>query len=178
MEVERLQAEYDIEVRFAPYLLDPTTPPEGKPRQRQTSPDSPPTDMELRGQAIGITYSRGRTITSNSHLAHEAAEFAAETPFAMAFQQRMFKAYFTELEDIGRLDTVVRLGVEIGGGEPEGAPGLGDGRPPAAGDEPFQTEAAILPGRGNGQEGGQESPEPERAAHRGPWDGGAGLSLS
>ena len=114
MEVERLQAEYDIEVRFAPYLLDPTTPPEGKPRQRQTSPDSPPTDMELRGQALGITYSRGRTITWNPHLAHEAAEFAAETPFALAFQQRMFKAYFTELEDIGQLDTVVRLGVEAG----------------------------------------------------------------
>src|SRR5690242_21490231 len=75
--------------------------------------------MELRGQAIGITYSRGRTITSNSHLAHEAAEFAAETPFAMAFQQRMFKAYFTELEDIGQLDTVVRLGTEAGLPEPE-----------------------------------------------------------
>ncbi len=106
-------------MRFAPYLLDPTTPPEGKPRQRQTSADSPPTDMELRGQALGITYSRGRTITSNSHLAHEAAEFAAEQGDAGAFQRRMFKAYFDELEDIGQLDNVVRLGADAGLSEPD-----------------------------------------------------------
>jgi predicted DsbA family dithiol-disulfide isomerase len=70
--------------------------------------------MELRGQALGITYSRGRTITSNPHLAHEAAEFAADYGDPTPFHRRMFKAYFDELEDIGQLDTVVRLGVEAG----------------------------------------------------------------
>ncbi len=70
--------------------------------------------MELRGQALGITFSRGRTVTSNSHLALEAAEFAAGTPHAAAFHRAMFKAYFDELEDIGKLDTVVRVGESAG----------------------------------------------------------------
>ena len=113
-EVERLQAEYDVEVLFAPYLLDPTTPPEGKPRQRQTSADSPKTDMELRGEAAGIRYNRGRTITSNSHLALEAAEFAGEMGHGLEFHRAMFKAYFEDLEDIGQRDVVVRVGEGAG----------------------------------------------------------------
>jgi predicted DsbA family dithiol-disulfide isomerase len=103
-----------VSVRWAPYLLDPFTPPEGKPRKPQTRPDDPPTDMEQRGMDLGIKFSRGRTITSNSHLALEAAEYAAETPHAAAFHRAMFKAYFDELEDIGKIDTVVRVGDSVG----------------------------------------------------------------
>jgi predicted DsbA family dithiol-disulfide isomerase len=113
-EVERLQREYDVEVAFAPYLLDPSTPPEGKPRTRQTSADSPKTDMEARGEAAGIHYTRGRTITSNSHLALEAAEFAGEQGLGMEFHRAMFAAYFEELADIGQVDTVVRVGESVG----------------------------------------------------------------
>jgi len=70
--------------------------------------------MEQRGMDLGIKFSRGRTITSNSHLALEAAEYAAETPHAAAFHRAMFKSYFDELEDIGEIDTVVRVGESVG----------------------------------------------------------------
>ena len=70
--------------------------------------------MEQRGMDLGIKFSRGRTITSNSHLALEAAEYAAETPHAAAFHRAMFKSYFDELEDIGKIDTVVRVGESVG----------------------------------------------------------------
>ena len=62
---------------------------------------------------------------------------------------------------------VVRGRVEVGDGEPEGAPGLGDGRPPAARDEPLEVEAAVLPGRREGDQdgGGEGCPEPGGAAH-------------
>jgi predicted DsbA family dithiol-disulfide isomerase len=75
--------------------------------------------MEQRGMDLGIKFSRGRTITSNSHLALEAAEYAAETPHAAAFHRAMFKAYFDELEDIGKIDTIIRVGESVGldGGE-------------------------------------------------------------
>ena len=63
---------------------------------------------------LGIKFSRGRTITSNSHLALEAAKYAAETPHAAAFHRAMFKSYFDELEDIGKIDTVVRVGESVG----------------------------------------------------------------
>lgn len=112
--VDRLREEYDVEVHHAPYFLDPTTPPEGKPRKPQTQPNDPPTRIEAMGAELGLKFSRGRTWTSNSHLALEAAEFASETPHVEPFFRAMFKAYFEDLEDIGQVDTIVRVGESAG----------------------------------------------------------------
>ena len=112
--VDRLAREYDVEVRWAPYLLDPTTPPEGKARKPQTQAGDPPTRIEETGAELGLHFSRGRTWSSNSHLALEAAEYAAETPHAADFHRAMFKAYFDDLEDIGQIDTIVRIGESVG----------------------------------------------------------------
>jgi len=109
-----MEREYEVDVRWAPYLLDPTTPPEGKARKPQTQPDDPPTRIEAMGAELGLHFSRGRTWSSNSHLALEAAEFAAETPHAGAFHRAMFKAYFDDLDDIGDIDTIVRIGDSVG----------------------------------------------------------------
>jgi predicted DsbA family dithiol-disulfide isomerase len=116
VEVERLSARSDLDVRFAPYLLDPSTPPEGKPRRQMTQPGDPPTHMELRAESLGIRFSRGRTWTSNSHLGLEAAEFVTEEhpELAHGFHKRMFKAYFDELADIGEVEALVRFGNEAG----------------------------------------------------------------
>ncbi len=116
MEVERLSQKYDLDVTFAPYFLDPSTPPEGKPRRQMTQPGDPPSHLELRGEQLGIRFTRGRTWTSNSHIGLQAAEFVAERyPDLMhAFHRRMFRAYFDELADIGTVDAVVALGAEAG----------------------------------------------------------------
>ena len=84
------------------------------PARRIVPPDAAPTPVEQRGEALGIRFSRGRTTTSNSHLALEAAELALETGEAARFHRRAFKAYFEDLEDIGNVDTLVRVGVEGG----------------------------------------------------------------
>lgn len=99
---------------FAPFLLRPETPPEGMPPRRITPPDAPPTPVELRGERLGLKFTRGRTLTSYSHLALEAAEFAAQYGDPWAFHKRVFKAYFEELLDIGNVDVLVRLGEESG----------------------------------------------------------------
>jgi len=71
--------------------------------------------MEQRGENLGIQFSRGRTWSSYSHLALEAAEFALQTSESgWAFHQRLFKAYFSELENIGDVDVLVRLADEMG----------------------------------------------------------------
>ncbi len=70
--------------------------------------------MEERGTRLGIKFSRGRTITSNSHLALEAAEFATEAGLGWEFHKAMFKAYFEDLEDIGNLETVLRVAGSVG----------------------------------------------------------------
>jgi predicted DsbA family dithiol-disulfide isomerase len=107
VEVERLQAEYGLDVRFAPYLLDPTTPREGKARRPMTNPADPPSYMEERGESLGLHFTRGRTWTSNSLLAHEAAEFAADHGDGFAFHRALFKAYFEDLADIGKPETLL-----------------------------------------------------------------------
>lgn len=71
----------------------------------------------MRGENLGIEFARGRTWSSWSHLALEAAEFAFETSTfetAWAFHRRLFKAYFTELENIADVDLLVRLAEETG----------------------------------------------------------------
>jgi predicted DsbA family dithiol-disulfide isomerase len=114
VEVEKLVRDYEINLRFAPYFLDPSIPPEGKPRRRMTNPDDPPTHLELRAAEAGLKMTRGRTWTPNSHLSLQAAEFAAEHGDAIRFHRRMFKAYFEDLEDVGDIDVVVRVGEEAG----------------------------------------------------------------
>ena len=74
-----------------------------------TAPDSPPTEMEMRGESLGIHFSRGRTWTSNSHLGLEAAEFVADQhpERSHEFHRRVFKAYFDELAEIGNTEALV-----------------------------------------------------------------------
>jgi predicted DsbA family dithiol-disulfide isomerase len=98
------------------------------PARRIVAPDAPETPMERRGEGLGIKFSRGRTTTSNSHLALEAAEFAVEYGDPWAFHRRMFKAYFTDLEDIGVLENVVRIGAEAGLAEKDLRAALEEGR--------------------------------------------------
>lgn len=119
MEVERLSREFELTVRWAPYLLDPTTPEGGKPRKVMTKPGDPPTYLEERGSSLGITFTRGRTWTSNSLLALEAAEYLEDHPLRDAFHRAMFRAYFTDLADIGEIDTVAAVAESVG---IEGAP--------------------------------------------------------
>jgi predicted DsbA family dithiol-disulfide isomerase len=87
------------------------------PARRIVPPDAPPTPMELRGEQLGIEFKRGRVWSSYSHLALEAAEFAFQTSdfeTAWAFHRRLFKAYFTEAENIGDIALLARLAAETG----------------------------------------------------------------
>ena len=70
--------------------------------------------MELRGEALGIKFSRGRTHTSNSHFALEAAEFAFEYGDSWQFHRAMLKAYFEDLKDIGDIENIVEVGSSTG----------------------------------------------------------------
>lgn len=100
-----------------------------------TRPGDPPTPIEQRAAELGITFARGRTWTSNSHLALEAAAFAAEQGDPAPFHRAMFKAYFEDLADIGQIDVVVRVGEEAGLPAAELRAGLASGHYRAEVDE-------------------------------------------
>ncbi len=129
MEVERLQREYPVDVRWAPYLLDPSIPPEGKQRPRQTGDDTPKSHLELRAEAAGLAMPRGRTFTPNSHLALEAAEFAYDSgQHSDDFHRELFKAYFERFENISDLDVILRIAGEHGVDAPALREALVEGR--------------------------------------------------
>ena len=115
MEVERLQSEYPIDVRWAPYLLDPTIPAEGKPRKPQTDADTPKSHLEEMAESRGLTFTRGRTFTPNTHLALETVEFAYDhNHHSDGLHRALFKANFEQFENLGDAGQLVRIASDHG----------------------------------------------------------------
>ena len=115
MEVEKLRENYDLDVRWAPFLLDPSIPPDGRTREPYTKPGDPPTDLELRGERSGITFMRGRSFTPNSHLSLETAEYAQEHGHdGDALHRALFRTHFEDNGNLGDLDTLLQIGNETG----------------------------------------------------------------
>ncbi len=111
MEVERLYQHWDVVLDWAPFFLDPSIPPEGRARAPQTTADTPKSDLERRGESLGIEFRRGRTFTPHTLLALQAGEFARQhgtTEQVIAFHVGLFKAYFTDFEDLMDVDVLVR----------------------------------------------------------------------
>ena len=116
MEIERLYRNWDIELDWAPFFLDPSIPPEGRPRAPQ-APGSPETPVEARGKRLGLDFRRGRTFTPHTILSLQAGEWAAATGTTQQvidFHRALFKAYFTDFEDLMQIDTLVRHADEVG----------------------------------------------------------------
>ena len=136
MEVEKLRREYELEVRWWPYLLDASIPPEGREREPRTKPDDPPTQLEQRGERVGIPFRRGRRFTPNSHLALETAEYAQEIGHdGEGLHRALFAAHFEGEADLGNLETLVAIGGEQGLDRDELRTVLGEGRYRAQVDE-------------------------------------------
>ena len=111
MEVERVYREWDVALEWAPFFLDPSIPPEGRIRTPTTTPDTPPSAMELRGEALGIKFSRGRTFQPHTHLALEAGEWVTEhgdTDQVLEYHRRLFRVHFTDHESLMDLGVLAR----------------------------------------------------------------------
>jgi predicted DsbA family dithiol-disulfide isomerase len=62
-------------------------------------------NIRNRGNELGITFSHLSKL-SNSRMALEASEFARDMGKYDLFHEKMFHAYFTDLKDIGNIDTI------------------------------------------------------------------------
>jgi predicted DsbA family dithiol-disulfide isomerase len=65
------------------------------------------------GAPYGIRFGH-RTFLSNSRPALEASEYARDLGAYETFHERIFRAYFTELHDIGDVIVLLDLGSELG----------------------------------------------------------------
>jgi predicted DsbA family dithiol-disulfide isomerase len=69
--------------------------------------------MNRAGEPYGISFGE-LSLVSNSHLALEAGEFAKDAGKFHEYHDRVFRAYFSELQEIGNPDVLVKLAVEAG----------------------------------------------------------------
>ncbi|HVB80153.1 MAG TPA: DsbA family protein [Candidatus Binataceae bacterium] len=117
--LRKLKPEFDFTVRHRGFQIHPEWPAEGMPAEQWKSGMSPQARQALwerlgvMGAAVGVEMKAPRTF-ANSMLALQASEFAAEAGVAEAFEDRVFRAYFTEGLNIGKRDVLLDLGAEVG----------------------------------------------------------------
>jgi predicted DsbA family dithiol-disulfide isomerase len=62
----------------------------------------------------GLTYNFDKAVIANSFDAHRLIQLAKKHGAGDAAEERLFRAYFTEGEDVASHDTLVRIGSDIG----------------------------------------------------------------
>ena len=115
-EIERLYRNWEIELDWLPFFLDPSIPPEGRTRSPQGQ-GGPETPLEARGKRLGLEFPRGRAFTPHTILSLQASEFArahGTTEQVIDFHRRLFYGYFTEFENLMEIDMLVGHAEEAG----------------------------------------------------------------
>jgi predicted DsbA family dithiol-disulfide isomerase len=115
--------EIPVEIRWRPYSLDPTVPPEGEDRLdhivRKFGSLAALDDAHRRltdlGLAEGITYNFDRITRSPNTLdAHRVVRWAVAAGKGEAMVERLFAAYFSEGRDVGDRAVLGALANEVG----------------------------------------------------------------
>ncbi|MFH5884269.1 DsbA family oxidoreductase [Halalkalibaculum sp. DA3122] len=71
-------------------------------------------DLKQKASEAGIDFNPDRIIPTNSFDAHRLIKLAATSGRADEAKENLFSAYFSEGRHIGRHDTLIRIGTEIG----------------------------------------------------------------
>ena len=119
-----LQGAVVLDLHFQPFELNPAMAPEGQdmgehlhekygasPEQSQRTREA----IVARGAALGFTFRMDqRSRIYNTFDAHRLLHWAGEEGRQLALKQALFKAYFTEGENPGNHEVLVRLAREVG----------------------------------------------------------------
>jgi predicted DsbA family dithiol-disulfide isomerase len=118
-----LVPQIQVSVRWRPYRLDPTIPPEGMDRKDYVIRkfgslevlDEPHARLTEFGRAEGIDYHFERiTRSANTINAHRLVRWAAASGAEDAIVERLFAAYFSEGRDIGAIEVLAALAGDVG----------------------------------------------------------------
>ena len=111
-----MKKEFPIEETWVPFQLRPWTPPEGIPFTELF----PGVDIKERyasinkaGEPFGCRFG-DRTFLSYSKPALEASEYARDNGKYDSFHEQIFRAYFTDLLDIGNTEILFKLAQDVG----------------------------------------------------------------
>ncbi|HVC44693.1 MAG TPA: DsbA family oxidoreductase [Candidatus Binataceae bacterium] len=117
--VRKLKAEFDLELDWRGFQIHPEWPAEGMPAAEWHNGMDAATRRAVwerigaMGAAAGLSL-KAPAILTNSRLALEAAQFAIEAGAGEAFEERVFRAYFSEGRNIGSAAVLGDLAAEVG----------------------------------------------------------------
>ena len=118
-----LRAAGEVEVRWRPFQLDPTIPPQGLDRQaymRAKFGDGPQlaqahARLKALGAEVGVAFDFAAIRRSPNTLdAHRLIRFASEAGAADAVVERLFSDYFVQGRDIGDRAVLIEAARECG----------------------------------------------------------------
>jgi len=127
----------EVEIEWKSFQLDPSiTAQPGKDvysylaeRKGMTVEQSKQMHAQVIASAkeAGLDYHFEKAVIANSFDAHRLVQLAKTKGLGDAAEERIFRAYFTEGEDAGNHETLIKLGEEIGIPAEESRKALSDG---------------------------------------------------
>jgi predicted DsbA family dithiol-disulfide isomerase len=122
--LEEFDAKEQVEIVWRSFQLDPNMAPLpgqsvheylGK-RKGVTAKEGKQMNDSMAAVAkeVGLVYNFDQAIIANTLDAHRLLHFAKTKGVQNEMKERLFKAYYTEGENIGDVETLVRLGEDVG----------------------------------------------------------------
>ena len=118
MRVNRLQAEFNINLQYRHFPLHPETPAEGLSLEalfagRNIDLESVQLEMQQRMAHEGLPYG-ARTTTYNSRRAQELAKWAEQERGDHAIHNALYQAYFVDNVNLAEINSLVGLATRLG----------------------------------------------------------------
>ena len=118
MRIDQLKKNYDIHVRWVAFPLHPETPDEGITLEelfagKRIDIKKAAARLKQVADELGLPLGE-RKKTYNSRLAQELAKWAESEGRGDAFHEAVFRAYFTDGENIGGIEQLVALAKSVG----------------------------------------------------------------
>ena len=118
MRIDQLRKAYDFEIKWTAFPLHPQIPEEGLALAdlfKGANIDINKVQARLKEAAAELGIPLGeRTKTYNTRLAQELAKWAEAQDAGDAFHRAVFKAYFVDGKNIGRVDELVSIASTLG----------------------------------------------------------------
>jgi len=114
--VEKLKAEYNVDVEWRPFYLYFDTPPEGRDLPayvKRARANGSEERLRSMANANGMDFESTERIY-NTRLAHEATEYARENGKGNEFHKVVFRKVYAEKQDISNWDVLRSAAEEVG----------------------------------------------------------------
>lgn len=121
--LDSLKDRYDFNLTLVPFELNKDMPAEGKNRRLYRSnkfgswekSQVMDENVTMAGKTVGLDFNYDKIeITPNTFKAHLVTRYAQEVNKQIEVSNELFKAYFTNGEDIGNEDVLLRVAEEAG----------------------------------------------------------------